>query len=64
MAVNSNAQCGDEPMTARVHISTTPEKKVAWITAARQSGMKLTEWLTIAADNQLKAGNKPDDKDA
>lgn len=63
MTGNSNAQRGDEAQTARIHITTTPEKKVAWITAARKSGMKLTEWLTIAADNQLKAGDKPD-KDA
>jgi hypothetical protein len=42
---NKNAQTGEEPANAHIHMRVTAKEKSAWVKNAQKEGKKLSQWI-------------------
>lgn len=50
-----NRQIDEEPRTHQVQLRVTPTQKGLWVKAARDRGMKLSEWICEHLDRASEA---------
>ena len=55
LVANTYAQKGEEPLTARIVLTATPQLKSRAVRAAQAEGVKFSEWVRGAIEDKLRS---------